>query len=321
MKRQIMLLGALLAMLLSACGGTGNSGTVPTETNAITERFLAAQYAYAGAHDIPLQGFSDQEKLAAWYEENAGALEKAPEELLFVEPTGFSDRYELTRKESGYYYVGELKDNQPDGFGMILQRDTLISDYENPTYVYLYIGNFEKGLYEDYGLLFHVPTMDNGGYGDLNTIREYVSDDPYSEVFQEWYRGGANYVTYEGTFHKGEKAGTGNAFFTSVGDAVSYSSDPQAAMEQGLAYWIDTGEFKDDQPDGKVRQYCAGFLYYDGEMKDGEKSGDGKEYYLGSSQLRYEGEFSNDTYDGKGTMYAGDGRELYSGEWRDGDYD
>lgn len=163
--------------------------------------------------------------------------------------------------------------------------------------------------------------MDNGGYGDLNTIREYVSDDPYSEVFQEWYRGGANYVTYEGTFHKGEKAGTGNAFFTSVGDAVSYSSDPQAAMEQGLAYWIDTGEFKDDQPDGKVRQYCAGFLYYDGEMKNGERSGDGKEYYLGSSQLRYEGEFSNDTYDGKGTRYAEDGSELYSGEWRDGDYD
>ena len=56
-------------------------------------------------------------------------------------------------------------------------------------------------------------------------------------------------------------------------------------------------------------------------MKDGEKSGDGKEYYLGSPQLRYEGEFSNDTYDGKGTMYAGDGSELYSGEWRDGDYD
>lgn len=69
-------------------------------------------------------------------------------------------------------------------------------------------------------------------------------------------------------------------------------------MAQGLAYWIDTGEFKDDRPDGKVCQYCGGSLCYDGGMKDGEKSGDGK-----------------------GTMYAEDGSELYSGRWRDGDYD
>ena len=163
--------------------------------------------------------------------------------------------------------------------------------------------------------------MDNGGYGDLNTIFQYVTEDQTSDLFQRWYLGGSNYVVYEGMFHKGERDGLGNSFSTSIANTVDYSTDPQTAMDRGLTYWIDTGEFKDDQMDGAVRQYCAGYLYYDGEMKDGERSGDGKEYYMGSTQLRYEGEFDHDTYDGKGTMYAEDGSEIYSGKWRDGDYD
>ena len=322
MKRKIMILGcALLTLTLSACGGAKEPDAASINANTIAAQFLVTQYEYAAANQIPLQSFSEQSKLAGWYEENAVALDKAPEELLFVEPTGFSDRYELTRRESGYYYVGELKDNQPDGFGMILQRDTLRSDYDDPTYSYLYIGSFEKGLYEGYGLLFRVPTIDNGGYGDLNTIFQYVTEDQTSDLFQRWYLGGSNYVVYEGMFHKGERDGLGNSFSTSIANTVDYSTDPQTAMDRGLTYWINTGEFKDDQMDGAVRQYCAGYLYYDGEMKDGERSGDGKEYYMGSTQLRYEGEFDHDTYDGKGTMYAEDGSEIYSGKWRDGDYD
>lgn len=89
-------------------------------------------------------------------------------------------------------------------------------------------------------------------------------------------------MAHEGTFHKGEQDGLGNSFFTSIDDTVNYSVDAQAAKDRGCTYWINTGEFKDDQMDGAVRQYCAGYLCYDGEMKDGERSGDGKEYYMGS---------------------------------------
>lgn len=72
--------------------------------------------------------------------------------------------------------------------------------------------------------------------------------------------------------------------------------------------------------DGAVRQYCVGYLYYDREMKDGEKSDGGKEYCMGSTQLRYESEFDYDTYNETGTMYAEDGGEIYSGKCRNGNY-
>ena len=107
--------------------------------------------------------------------------------------------------------------------------------------------------------------MDNGGYGDLNTILKYVSDAPSLEVFEKWYRGGTNYVTYEGTFHKARRRGPATLFSRRWEIPSATARIPRPVMGQGLACWIDTGEFKDDEPDGKVCQYCAGSLYYDRE--------------------------------------------------------
>ena len=55
-------------------------------------------------------------------------------------------------------------------------------------------------------------------------------------------------------------------------------------------------------------------------MKDGERSGSGKEYYLGSTNLLYDGEFKDGDYHGNGTMYAEDGSIIYEGKWKYGDY-
>lgn len=292
------------------------------ECNSISATFLQSQHSYATANNIPLRYFSEQRKLSDWYEENASDLRKLSENLLFLDTVGVNgNQYVLTRKESDYYYIGELIDNKPNGYGMILQNDSVIDrPTDEKNFVYLYIGSFEKGRYEGYGMLFDIPTLNNGGKGDLNTILNHVTSNIQSELFRQWYLGGANYVTYEGMFKDGHRNGYGNAYYTSLDGVAESGLDSQDIVDKGITYSIDVGEFKDDQLNGHAQQYYAGYLYYDGKMKEDEKSGKGKEYYFRSNQLLYEGEFKRDYYEGTGTMYAEDGSIIYKGKWRNGDY-
>ena len=79
------------------------------------------------------------------------------------------------------------------------------------------------------------------------------------------------------------------------------------------------GEFKDGYPDGDVTEYVYDKLFYEGGMKKGEFSGEGKIYYEDGT-LEYEGEFKNGQYHGKGTLYDEEGNKIYSGKWKNGDY-
>ena len=67
--------------------------------------------------------------------------------------------------------------------------------------------------------------------------------------------------------------------------------------------------------------YVNGKLLYDGEMKNDQPNGKGKLYYPNSDILKYEGSFKNGEYNGKGTEYSEEGKEIYSGKWKNGDYD
>ena len=310
-----------LLLLLSGCGGEESLTTEQT-SNVISETFLSAQYDFAQRHDIPLLQNSEQEKLAEWYGEHAADLENGLESMLYLETRGLHDeRYEITNRETGYYYIGELEDNEPEGYGMILRWDPLKSGATGETELALiYLGEFHQGQYDGYGLLFDGSAIDKGGYGPIDAIRQYVTQDTQSELFDQWYQSGINYVQYDGTFQDGEKDGEGNSYFISLLDLSTYSEDPQAAFDEGPSYSINIGDYKDGELDGEVLQYAGGYLYYDGEMKSGERSGSGKEYYLGSTNLLYDGEFKDGDYHGNGTMYAEDGSVIYEGKWKYGDY-
>ena len=62
------------------------------------------------------------------------------------------------------------------------------------------------------------------------------------------------------------------------------------------------------------------YLLYEGDMKDGKMNGDGVEYYSNSDQIKYEGHFRKGKYDGKGVMYDENGKIIYDGKWKNGDY-
>lgn len=80
------------------------------------------------------------------------------------------------------------------------------------------------------------------------------------------------------------------------------------------------GEFSNNKENGEMQMFYKGFLLFDGEMKKGKISGEGTQYYLESTQVRYKGEWKDGQYDGKGKEYSEDGELIYSGKWDDGDY-
>ena len=55
-------------------------------------------------------------------------------------------------------------------------------------------------------------------------------------------------------------------------------------------------------------------------MKAGKMNGYGVEYYSNSDQIKYEGHFRKGKYDGKGVMYDENGKIIYDGKWKNGDY-
>lgn len=128
---------------------------------------LSNQYTFAQQHNVALQNFPELSQVVSWYADMEAQLNDTDNFYnVQREKDLFSDtvRYKITSEYTGVYYIGNLKDNRPDGIGYIveLQSDDL--------YMYLdsvYLGNFADGYYNGYGLLYKCP--------DENEIYDYVS--------------------------------------------------------------------------------------------------------------------------------------------------
>ena len=79
------------------------------------------------------------------------------------------------------------------------------------------------------------------------------------------------------------------------------------------------GRLEDGVLQGECKLYDEnGVLIYEGQVKDGERNGNGKEYKNGV--LVYDGQFVNGLYDGMGTLYK-DGQILYTGQFSNSLYE
>ena len=77
------------------------------------------------------------------------------------------------------------------------------------------------------------------------------------------------------------------------------------------------GEFKNGERNGKGREYDdRGNLLYEGEFKNGKRNGKGKKYNNG--ELLFEGVYLNGERNGKGREYDEEGDLLYEGEYLNG---
>lgn len=171
------------------------------------------------------------------------------------------DQYVITKNPEEAQYMGEIKDNMPDGFGAILAGEKL-----------LYMGGFDKGLKSGFGILFN--PLVNG------------------------------LIYYEGYFAKDKLEGKGNGYIVNNLKDITYTS----------------GDYKDDKMNGAVIVYHNDMLIYKGGMVKGNKEGNGTLYFYDTGKKQYEGGFKDDKYEGVGTLYDKNGKEVYSGKWKNGDY-
>lgn len=316
--RNIVCVVLILAICVRVYERTGGETSEEAETpqapveNVLTESYLFYPYQYASKNGIPLRENTAQGELAAWLSEQA-ILEQSPmaAETEFGLFSGTS--YHLTSSDGEYYYRGETKDNEPDGFGMLSAPSGSLSGMER----ILYIGTFREGKYHGYGLLFAEPTSE-----DENVVLNLSYRGSGEEELRTIYHSFANYVCYEGEFKDGAPNGQGNRFSCSLYYSVlaSQMSGADSLRLDDIGFTVTVGKFRDGSANGQVKQYRSGMLSYEGEMKNDKRDGRGTQYQSGSTAVLYEGEFKNDAYHGRSILYDENGQVVYSGKWKNGDY-
>lgn len=288
---------------------------------SVEKRYFHKFYTDMGT--VEIHHFKERSKLL---ENSVGLLEQAAQgdfEFLDYQVNFLSSSYYYITSDtaSQYYYVGETKDNRPDGFGMIFGMSTGSGTYAlSNGFMIHYIGNFKNGSYDGFGALFSADEYDLSSMIDyIVQSGEITSDEVLEDAIEYLF----NYVSYEGKFKDGKKNGKGNEFsFPSVevGLPFDFNNEPI----DGYRYYniypnITMGEYKNGDLTGNVKEYWYNHLYYSGEMKDGDENGKGIWYY-NDGNVMYEGEFKKGKQNGKGSFYDENGELIYSGEWKNGDY-
>lgn len=257
---------------------------------------------------------------------------------------GKFNEYKITNDKTNVMYIGELKNNRPNGIGAIVE---LIQYEDGKLLSKKYVGNFKNGYFNGYGKLYDVPLQDD--YGSLGRLQRTYNFKDLNYVNKR-----LNGLRYEGNFDNGTILGQGNEFVyldpelevcykEKLDVDVKSQSDIYAESREGkeinqseldtLNFEIEDGfkvlnnpmeifcgDYDNGELNGKCRAYKLGKLYYDGEFKNNQRDGKGIVYFENSDSIKYKGEFKDGKADGKGTLYDKEGNIIYSGKFKNGDY-
>ena len=228
------------------------------------------------------------------------------------------------------YYLGDVKDNKPDGEGAFFCiRDTGMR--------LLYAGGFKEGRMNGKGVLFSVTSpasivFEMGSYengvksgkcvmyncADIHNILELYGNSwiEYEEQYFQYYNKDEKNQVIENLFEKDKAAEL--IYIAKCYEAINledafYVRTNYAVIEPIISY---EGEYKKDNFSGKGALYGGyGTLWYRGEFKSGQFHGKGTLYYALAGIPEYEGEFKRDKMNGKGTLYNEDGTVRKKGNF------
>lgn len=248
------------------------------DSNEILAALKYLPYVYADLHDIKLNSFPIKSKaLSHWMNDPSGdGFDENDTVYLDYKNKLFKgEQYSRTISFSIYTYQGQLKNNMPDGYGMLYLNDRIY-----------YIGEFKDGYIYGYGLrvttdMYYTQDLFHSVLGvDGSTITD-------STVWMN--------AVYEGEFEYGRFSGKGNLFALNVDlDTVEFDEENNATA--GRRYFdITVGEFKNGERDGDNKIYYDGVLHYDGEMKRGLYDGKGTLYFDDGSVM-YSGKWKKGDY-------------------------
>ena len=296
------LLGIFMLMSLVGCGSSGNSKLLGLSDTNLYEEYKNCDKGF----DEYCFYYTREKADKVWQFEKRRkeVLDKIAEskEVHNIAMDGhlFSkDQYVITKEKTGYIYVGKLKNNSPDGIGMIYREADPVSGHRQKRPIYQ--GEFKEGRYEGYGILYKA--VGNELWEEIGKFPDGAAKKALAELKNE------PILYYEGEFKEGEFSGKGNLY-----DGVKKGKNNLPDLD------IVSSEFKKGKANGKSVVYFGGLVWYEGEMENDKFNGEGKKYNTRSGYLEYKGHFKNDEFDGKGISYDKDGNVVYEGKWKNGEY-
>ena len=200
----------------------------------------------------------------------------------------YSINYDNTNDEiidyEGYIYSGSLKNNKPDGKGILLNELGKI-----------YEGEFKDGKINGKGKSF---IYDKNIRNAKKKIDSYSGDSFLFGYRRKKVKTDNALKIYEGTFDS----------LIKNGKYIEYNENHNKTFE---------GEFKNDKKNGQGVIYNNdGNKIFEGELKDDKREGKGIEYKNGG--IIYKGDFQNDYYHGKGILFYDNGKKQYEGDFNNG---
>ena len=245
--------------------------SVPEEEEPASEGYLFEKYMSLFLDAIEQ---CEVDKEYREYEDlkNINKLENVEEKQMYgiktIDPLVGAPYVEITSdKFTTEKYIGDLKNNKPDGNGIIC---TIYGEV-------LYVGEFKEGQFHGQGLT--MSGFDGGeiaiylgkfkeGKHDGKGIMFYWDLMSYSNI---------GYKLYAGKFKDGVCEGKGKLYDSGI---LIYEGEFKEGMYDGsgiqysiLGNKIYEGEFKDDYRDGQGTEYDEdGNVIYSGKWKDGDYS-------------------------------------------------
>lgn len=112
----------------------------------------------------------------------------------------FGDTWRVTNINSDYYFIGEIKNDRPNGIGIIYSKDGAV-DYK------VCAGNFEDGELNGYGIQYNCLK-----HFFSNKANTFLNNSDTFTNYSKWDKKYYNYIIYEGEFKNGAREGKGNIY-------------------------------------------------------------------------------------------------------------
>ena len=189
---------------------------------------------------------------------------------------------EIINYNSGIY-CGSLKDNKPDGMGVLVKECDII-----------YKGEFKEGTINGKGKSFIYDKNDKSRKL-LKIFEGTFIGERKNGKYIEYNR--YNRKIFEGEYKDDKREGKG----------IEYHDN----------YILYEGEYKEGKREGEGIEYKSNNKLYKGCFKNGQKNGNGILYASGEIK-RYEGNFENNFFHGNGKLFYDNGKIQYDGKFNKG---
>lgn len=203
---------------------------------------------FTDAADINLNCQSERKKLPSRI---LSALKETPYAVKPKDGGLFGKDYYAVTTGMGYRYYGEIKDNRPNGFGVLAENEVKLSNWSSISNL-IYAGNFKDGVYHGYGALFNSDATDPNA--NLNKESYLIDNNFNNNLISLGVLYLESYVVYDGTWEKGNADGKGNFF--SMSSRYDIQEDTTFIPN---GYWggflypsIDVTEIKNNEENGNI---------------------------------------------------------------------